>query len=61
MASTRPEIEAMGLWVVDLLSEAQLAAAADRFHSTSAQNRQFLVPMELVRRTWVNHWHRVKA
>ena len=49
----------MGLWVVDLLSESQLAAAAERFHASSAQNQQFLVPIALMRRTWANHWHRV--
>lgn len=49
----------MGLWVVDLLSESQLAAATERFHASSAQNQHFLVPMALLRRTWANHWHRV--
>ena len=49
----------MGLWVVDLLSESQLAAAAERFHASSAQNQQFLVPIALMRSTWANHWHRV--
>ena len=57
-AATAPEIEGMGLWVVDLLSDTQLAAAAERHHAT-ATTKAFLMPVALVRQTWMNHWHRV--
>ena len=49
----------MGLWLVDLMSEAQLAAAAERYHSTIAAETQFMVPSTLLQKTWMNHWQRV--
>ena len=42
----------MGLWVVDLLSDTQLAAAAERHHAT-ATTKAFLMPAALVRQTWM--------
>jgi hypothetical protein len=51
-AATGPEIEGMGLWVVDLLSDTQLAAAAERHHAT-ATTKAFLMPAALVRQTWM--------
>ena len=57
--ATSAEIESMGLWLVDLMSEAQLAAAAERYHSTIAAETQFMVPSTLLQKTWMNHWQRV--
>ena len=57
--ATRAEIESMGLWIVDLMSEAQLAAAAERYHSTSAPDTHFMVPLTELRQSWMNHWHQV--
>ena len=37
---TRLEIERMGLWVADLLSDQQLAAAAERYNAKVALNKQ---------------------
>ena len=49
----------MGLWVVDLLSDEQLTAAAERYHATIATTEQFLlVPLAGLHQQWFNHWHR---
>ena len=47
-SATRLDIEKMGLWVTDLLSDAQLAAAAERYNASIPQNKQFLVPLGCV-------------
>ena len=54
-SATRLDIEKMGLWVTDLLSDAQLAAAAERYHASNPQNKQFLVPFMTLRQVWTNH------
>ena len=47
-SATRLDIEKMGLWVTDLLSDAQLAAAAERYHASIPLTKQFLVPLGCV-------------
>ena len=49
----------MGLWVTDLLSDAQLAAAAERYHAMVAPNKQFLIQLGNLRQVWTNHFHKV--
>lgn len=44
--------------MVDLMTDSQLAAAADRFHSMQSI-KSFIIPLTLLRQTWSNHWHRV--
>jgi hypothetical protein len=56
---TRLEIETMGLWLADLLSDSQLAAAVERYNAKIALNKQFLVPLAGLRLVWMNHFHRV--
>jgi len=46
---TRLEIERMGLWVADLLSDQQLAAAAERYNAKVALNKQFLLSLHALR------------
>jgi hypothetical protein len=49
----------MGLWVVDLLSDEQLTAAAERYHATIATTEQFLlVPLAGLHQQWFTHWQR---
>ena len=57
-SATRLDIEKMGLWVTDLLSDAQLAAAAERYHASNPQNKQFLVPFMTLRQVWTNHFNK---
>ena len=56
---TRLEIERMGLWVADLLSDQQLAAAAERYNAKVALNKQFLLSLHALRLVWMNHFHKV--
>ena len=57
-SATRLDIEKMGLWVTDLLSDAQLAAAAERYNASIPQNKQFLVPITTLRMVWMNHFNK---
>ena len=57
-SATRLDIEKMGLWVTDLLSDAQLAAAAERYNASIPQNKQFLVAITTLRMTWMNHFNK---
>ena len=54
-----PDIVGMGLWAVDLLSNEQLAAAANRYFALQQEKKEFMVATTLLRQTWTNHWQRV--
>ena len=56
---TRLNIESMGVWVTDLLSDTQLAAAAERYNAMVPLNKQFMIPIADVRRVFMNHFHKV--
>ena len=49
----------MGPWVVDLLTDSQLAAAAVRYNASVPLNKQFLVTFTELQRAWINHFHNV--
>lgn len=46
----------MGLWLVDLMSEEQLAAAAHAYHAQTAISKQFFLDSTLLVQAWNNHW-----
>ena len=49
----------MGLWLVDLLTDMQLAAAAMRYQLRGGDPIHFQVPFTQLRQAWANHWNRV--
>ena len=49
----------MGLWVVDILSDQQLAAAAARYRAICAGDQHYLVEFAHLRKAWANHWNAI--
>ena len=49
----------MGLWLVDLLTDLQLAAASMRHQLRGRDPNHFQVPFTQLRQAWANHWNRV--
>ena len=54
--ATTSGIKSLGFWLVDLMSEEQLAAAAHAYHAKTAISKQFFLDSTLLVQAWNNHW-----